>query len=476
VIVENKPGAGGMLGIEAGAKSPPDGYTLTRIACRTMASRRRAAPKSASGARSQRMPASSRSSTADVVVVGAGAAGLSAADALSRAGRDVLVLEARSRVGGRCWTRRMSGLAVPVELGAEFMHGEAAETHRLLSRAGIAAVDSVRSQRWSDGGRLRPVDAFAEAQRAVRGVRLEDDISFHTLLSRRRLSRKTKTFARAMVEGFDAADPRRVSARTIVEEWGEAGALGASQPRPAGGYGPLLDWLAGSLAARGVRLRLQCEVRGLWWRRGAVRVEGTFLGRVFSVKAKRAVVALPLGVLQSGALRLPQKRAALAKLESGPVIRVAMRFDSAFWERGGPEVAFFHAPQAPFPTLWTPLPMHAPLLTAWAGGPKAARLRAQPSPKLIDAALVSVRTMFGDQRWRLSQAYVHDWAVDPHARGAYSYVRVGGKGAREALAAPLDRTIFFAGEATDRDEAGTVAGALRSGRRAARELLAEPTG
>jgi monoamine oxidase len=421
------------------------------------------------------MPVSSRSSTADVVVIGAGAAGLAAADALSRAGRDVLVLEARSRVGGRCWTRRMSGLAVPVELGAEFMHGEAGETHRLLSRAGVAAVDSVRSQRWSVRGRLRPVDAFAEAQRAVRGVALEKDISFQALLARRHLPHKTKVFARAMVQGFDAADPRWVSASSIVDEWGEAGALGASQPRPGGGYGPLLDWLAGSLAARGVRLRLQCEARSLSWRRGAVAIEARFLGRAFSVRAKRVVVALPLGVLQSGALHLPQKRAALAKLASGPVIRVAMRFDSAFWESRCPEVAFFHAPQAPFPTLWTPLPMRAPLLTAWAGGPKAARLRAQPAPKLIDAALVSVRTIFGHQRLKLSLAYVHDWAVDPYALGAYSYLRVGGKGAREALAEPLDSTIFFAGEATDRDEAGTVAGALRSGKRAATELLTGPT-
>jgi monoamine oxidase len=417
------------------------------------------------------MPASSRNSTAEVVVIGAGAAGLAAAAELARSGREVLLLEARDRVGGRCWTRRMSGLAVPVELGAEFIHGEAAETHRLLARAGIAAVESVRSQRWSDRGRLRTVDAFAEAQRAVRGAKLERDVSFHALLSRRRLSRKTKVFARAMVEGFDAADPRKVSARSIAAEWGEAGALGASQPRPAGGYGPLLDWMAASLAASGVRLRLHCAARGLWWRRGAVSVEALFHGRAMTVKAKQAVVALPLGVLQAGPLRFPQKRAALARLVSGPVIRVALRFDEAFWEKKCPGVAFFHAPQAPFPTLWTPLPMHAPLLTAWAGGPKASRLAGSTTRALLDAALISLRTIFGKPRWKLSQAYVHDWAMDPHSLGAYSYARVNGDGAREALAAPLDQTIFFAGEATDADEAGTVAGALRSGLRAARQVL-----
>jgi monoamine oxidase len=71
----------------------------------------------------------------------------------------------------------------------------------------------------------------------------------------------------------------------------------------------------------------------------------------------------------------------------------------------------------------------------------------------------------------LHAALVHDWRRDPFARGAYSYVLVGGEGARETLAGPIADTLFFAGEATDTEEAGTVAGALRSGARAARQIL-----
>ena len=71
----------------------------------------------------------------------------------------------------------------------------------------------------------------------------------------------------------------------------------------------------------------------------------------------------------------------------------------------------------------------------------------------------------------LSAALVHDWQRDPFARGAYSYLRVGGEGAREDLAAPIAATVFFAGEATDAEESGTVAGALRSGARAAQQVL-----
>jgi monoamine oxidase len=385
----------------------------------------------------------------------------------------VLVLEARDRVGGRCWTRRMPGLDIPVELGAEFIHGEAAATHALLGEAGIAAVDSTRDQRYLDGGRLRRMNAFAEAQRAVRNVpKLKKDISFAALLGRTRMSRKTRTFARMMVQGFDAADPARASARSIVEEWGEGGSLGASQPRPQGGYGALFDWLAHSVVAHGARLRIDSPVRAVEWKRGSVLVKGDS----FAFRAKHAVVTLPLGVLQSDQVRfspsLKAKRGALSKLASGPVIRVAMRFHTRFWEARAREIAFFHVPEAPFPTFWTPLPLRAPLLTAWAGGPKAARLTGASKKTLVAAAIRAVAAAFQKEKpgEQLDSALVQDWQADPCSRGGYSYVLVGGEGARERLAEPLEDTLFFAGEATDLEEAGTVAGALRSGARAAREV------
>ena len=89
----------------------------------------------------------------------------------------------------------------------------------------------------------------------------------------------------------------------------------------------------------------------------------------------------------------------------------------------------------------------------------------------IAAGLGCVQRIFKDAR--LAAAIAQDWHRDPFSRGGYSYVLVGGMGAREALAAPLGDTLYFAGEATDTDEAGTVAGALRSGTRAAREVLME---
>ncbi|MDF3010809.1 MAG: amine oxidase, partial [Burkholderiales bacterium] len=152
-------------------------------------------------------------------------------------------------------------------------------------------------------------------------------------------------------------------------------------------------------------------------------------------------------------------------------IRVALVFASRFWERRFPDVAFFHSPQAPFPTFWTPLPMRVPLLTAWAGGPKAARLAGRGSQALVHLALQTVEGVL-QQDGSLAAAYVQDWRADPYARGGYSYVKVNGEGAREQLAAPLEATLFFAGEATNTEgESGTVGGALQSGERAAREVL-----
>jgi monoamine oxidase len=232
--------------------------------------------------------------------------------------------------------------------------------------------------------------------------------------------------------------------------------------RPQGGYLPLLQ----VLLSEEFEVRLETPVREIRWRRGAVQVDG--------VRARKAIVTLPLGVLQSRSVRffpaLNMKQAALSRLASGPVIRVAMRFREPFWQERVPGIAFFHSPKAPVPTFWTPLPMHAPLLTAWAGGPKAAALSGSSRHQLIRQAMASVRSALG-RTPPLQAALVQDWQADRYSRGGYSYVLVGGQGAREELRGPLEKTLFFAGEATDADEAGTVAGALRSGVRAARELL-----
>jgi monoamine oxidase len=430
----------------------------------------------------------------DTVVLGAGAAGLAAAAELAESGQSVVVLEARDRVGGRIWTRSEPGAPMPVELGAEFIHGEPESTLSLMRRFGVAAVDA-HGPHWTCGqGRLRlRADEFRQVHDALRRNRPRlraRDLSFGDFLARidnRQISRSSRALALALVQGFDAADPARVSARSIVEEWVGGEALDSPQFRPLGGYGALLAPLAASLEYGRASVRTNAVVHTVRWRQGAVDLEGAQLGEPFRVQAKRAIVTLPVGLLQRapglpGAVRfdppLAEKASALRRLASGPVRKAVLLFREAFWEdaNGGDcrDAAFFHAPEASFPTFWTALPVRAPLMVAWAGGPKAARLAGAGRGRIVKEALASLRAIFGRRfarRMRLEAVLSHDWQRDPFARGAYSYVLENGGNARRALARPLGDTLFFAGEATDyRGEAATVAGALESGRRAARAI------
>ena len=432
--------------------------------------------------------------SADVLIIGAGAAGLAAARELACSKVSVLVLEARDRIGGRCWSRHEPGLEVPIEFGPEFIHGRPAVTFSLLRKHGIGAVERTGTRWFIKFEGLRPRDragVLAKIQRAMaKAGAPRKDVSFRAYLDRnlKGLSDDERTFALRMVEGYDAADPDLVSARSIVDEWTGEGSGNDASFRLLGGYGALVGSLASELEGTNARLRLQSVVHAVKWKRGRVDVEGMFLGKPFRETAARAIVTLPLGVLQlpqgaPGAVRfapaLAEKRAALGALASGPVIKVTLRFRTPFWEEleGGRyrDAGFFQSPEAAFPTFWTMLPERAPLLVAWAGGPRARRMDGLGLPVIVRRALGSLQSIVGksvDIESMLEAAYVHDWQRDPYACGAYAYVKVGGGTARKTLAAPLKNTLYFAGEAADFEgEAGTVAGALQSGIRAAHELL-----
>ena len=432
---------------------------------------------------------------ADVIVIGAGAAGLAAAGELAGAGKTVLLLEARDRVGGRIWTRREAGLATPVELGAEFIHGHAALTHALLARAAVATIESTGSRWTLRDGELKPADDwFSSLLRAIGSTDVleREDMSFDDFVEQHlsaQLAPQARLAARTMAEGFDAADTARASARAIVSEWTGDTLGDTPQSRPAGGYESLLTSLMAPLIGTGVRLQLQSPVRAVHWSRGAVTVGAHTLDGAFEARAPRVIVTVPLGVLQradaaSGAVQfappLGMKCEALRGLASGAVVKLLLRFSEPFWRtvQDGRyrDASFFHLPAARIPTFWTAAPEPAPLLVAWAGGPRALHLSQRERPADITRmALGAVQSLFGadiDVASHLEGYYYHDWQHDPWARGAYSYVLVDGAGARAALAEPVEDTLFFAGEATDTaDEAGTVTGALESGVRAAREVL-----
>jgi monoamine oxidase len=428
---------------------------------------------------------------ADAIVIGAGAAGLAAARSLAGRSLQVIVLEARERPGGRVWSAPSPRAAVPAELGAEFIHGPAMQTMALLRDAGTAAIDT-GGELWTrreNGDLQRDDDAFLSAAGIFEGARaLPGDESVDRFLQRfenDETMRETVESARAFVEGFDAADPAIASARAIADEWRSG--VDFASARPLGGYLPMFERLRNACDAAGVETCLSTVVRRISWRHGAVAVDAKECnGESRTIRARAAIVTLPVGVLRhSGDAtevvfdpELPAaKREALANIEMGHAVRVALWFRTAFWERIRDgryrDGAFFRSVGQPFPAYWTQLPVRSELIVAWAGGPKAIALRGASQEELIGRALDGVGALFGEPalaRKEFEGGVMHDWGLDPFARGAYSYVAVGGGVARAALAAPVDDTLFFAGEATSNDgQGGTVNGALETGEHAARE-------
>jgi monoamine oxidase len=440
-----------------------------------------------------------------VVIIGAGAAGLAAARALHEAGVDVEVIEARDRIGGRVFTITDPHTTRPIELGAEFIHGQAPELQRLLDEASLVAAD-VCGTRWrpTPSG-LRPLTGFWDRlDRAMRlldsGPRHDDartDRSVDDVMRTRPGGRRfapERTLARQYVEGFHAADLRLVSARALAEGGSPGDDIRERRlAHVVNGYSRVIEWLAEPVSSR---IRLATIVTAVRWTSRRVVVE---MARGKPITARAAIITIPLGVLQSppdrrGAIafdpELRTKTHALEHLAMGAALRVVLRLNERFWANGqfaeshardGIErLSFLHTTDKDFPTWWTTYPFIAPVIVGWCGGPQARTLLEQPANAVTDRAIAALARQCGITRRRMRSmveaAWMHDWVHDPFARGAYSYQMVGGVDAPAALARPLAGTLFFAGEATDTEGAtGTVHGAIASGRRAARQFLRNRT-
>jgi monoamine oxidase len=437
----------------------------------------------------------------DAVVVGAGVAGLGAARELSRAGCRVAVVEARPRIGGRVLTLHDPEWPLPVEMGAEFVHGEAARVRTACDEARLSVEELPDVHVASDARGWRVLgDFYGQVESVLAGAgRRRRDVSFADhLRSRPSLSPARRALARLFVEGYHAAPAARVSARWLAD--GAAGDEESNrQHRLPHGYGALARWLAAALDPDRVRVHLNAVAGRVEWRPGFARVHGrSVTGRALEpLDAPALIVTVPVGVLKApggapGAIAfnppLSAKTAALGRLEMGHARKLALRFRDRFWDdphfvarrlgrrRGARRpVNFWHDGRLDFPTWWTAAPRHAPVLTAWAGGPRAEVLARSGEGELVGRALEALAGLMRVPRsWvepRLESWASHDWTADPYARGSYSHPLVGGEHASAVLARPIEGTLFFAGEATQPDETGTVEGALASGWRAARQVM-----
>jgi monoamine oxidase len=420
--------------------------------------------------------------TNDVLIIGAGAAGLAAWRELHSAGLNLVVLEARDRIGGRILTDHSTYSLV--ELGAEFVHGRPPATWSILEKARLGVVESSGTRMVSNKEGFRPCPEYWEIiQRVDAQINPTREISYEQFLAEAQASPFEKLVARSYVEGFNAAHAELISAPAIaIADRAAAEIEGQRQFRLPGGYGSLIDWLATGLPRES--LHLQTEVREIRWRPSQIEIAANTTNGNRDFFAIRLLVTVPLGVLQAspgsrGAIQfippLSQKEAAIGHLEVGHVIKLMISFKERFWTNTG-QLGFVISFDAEIPTWWTQEPLPSNILTGWAGGPAAEKLINLSQEELLDRAIKSLGQIFGKpERWlreRVDRIHNHDWSNDPFSRGAYSYPKVGGLKAAQILTEPVNDTIFFAGEATDFQGAnGTVHAALDSGKSAAQTII-----
>jgi monoamine oxidase len=427
----------------------------------------------------------------DILIIGAGAAGLAAARELSAANFNVIVLEARDRIGGRIHTHLDSQLTAPIELGAEFVHGKPPETLELAKRAGIKLIELPNTHWYYRNALLSKSYEFWSRIEAVDDELAKykgPDESFEEFLneySRKHNVDDLRAIATLYVEGFHAAHADRISVLGLVKTNAAAAAIDdEKQFRPAGGYQQIVQWLHSEAVAHGASFRLQTVVREIQWRAGTVTVTSE-AGEQF--KAQRLIVTLPLGALQRNEVtftpRLVAKEEAASKLALGQVVKVMLRFRDRFWEEISlpshdgrrvdlKDLAFLHALDELPPTWWTQLPVRAPLLVGWAGGTRAEQLLTASVDELREKSLEALSHIFAEPvrsiEDHLADFYMHDWAGDPFSLGAYTYIPIGGLKAQAVLSEPVENTIYFAGEAANKKgHHGTVHGAFASALHAA---------
>jgi len=443
------------------------------------------------------------STTADVVIIGAGAAGLAAAGDLAVHGVRTIVLEARDRVGGRIHSIRDPGSQTPIELGAEFVHGGAPITRKLLSEGRLPLVNVVGDRFQSDRrGFVRVGDYWNRLDRVLELLdsHREPDRSFADFLADRpgghKLARE-RSLASQWVRGFQAADPSIVSERAMAEGASPGEEEERAIARFVDGYASLVNLLAADVPD----IRLGALVSRVQWERGHVTVTGTAQDESFELTAAAAIITCPVPLLSEWG-QTPKKnwgqtpiggdgpisfepalpvahRCALDGLAMGDIVRVSLVLDEPFWQSksvGKSEslrcLTFVHAGHDGMPVCWTTHPVESPVLVAWFGFPDSVDLIARSSEEIESETIGAVAKLFHTTRRTLERrvraCHLHNWSRDPLTRGAYSYARVGCSDAATTLSRAIEGTIWLAGEAYDFEgRTGTVEGAIGSGQRAA---------
>jgi len=413
----------------------------------------------------------------DCIVLGAGPAGLIAGVTLREAGRDVMVLEARDRIGGRAHSGVLSD-GTPIERGAQVVHGPTVATWEFIVRFGLTThfrrrlgnSAIFRGGEWTLGT-VPAIEEAYERLEEVLSVPNADTLSLHDALLAAGFSAIQMEAVEATMRVMSPIEPQEVSVQHALESWR------LIQPQNPNfsiveGYRRLWEELSRPIA--GV-ICLSTPVTAIDWSSGRVVVYAS--GQQF--EARTAILTLPVGVLQAGTVEfrppLPEgKLAAIHGLRMGIVIKVIAEFRRPWWEEQLGQVSSFRKVASIFSGFsshfWN-RPGPPTLITYIGAGP--AKEVSGDSDQIRAMYLSDLGAMFPDVdlESELVSLDIVDWPADPWARGGYSVAPVGAYHLRADLGAPTP-PLFWAGEAVAQGgSAETVHGALETGRRAAIEVL-----
>ncbi len=422
----------------------------------------------------------------DVLIIGAGAAGLMAALTLTRASKRVTILEARNRCGGRIYTINNECFK-EAELGAEFVHGDLPVTLNLLKEAGINYYPSAGEMWHYKKGRFSRDGTINDDWELLINKlnELKEDVTISDFLKKEFQDEKHKALGDAVknfAAGYDTADPDKASSFALREEWQNED--DGAQHRVEGGYSSMIKYMENECRAAGGSIILGSVVKEIQWQSGTVKVT-TSDGSVY--KSDKVLVALPLGILQAVDIKnkvyfnppIPEQSKALQDMGFGAIIKILLKFKDVFWEQAKgidlQNMSFILSEEV-IPTWWTQVPRQSNILTGWLGGPKAAGMKSALNKELLSLSLQSLASIFKlDQQWlkdKLIDYEVVNWTTDPFTLGSYAYDTIEASASRSLLENAVEETIYFAGEYLYKGPAmGTVEAALTSGMNVANKII-----
>ncbi len=413
-----------------------------------------------------------------ILIVGGGACGLMAAMELLAKGYEVTLLESRNRLGGRIWSLDAKSARFKIEAGAEFIHGDLPLTLSLLKNLGIDIKKT--------GGKMVVIPQKGE-EKSRDGInwellfkkmgKLKKDMPLSTFLSTYfpdESNKQLRNYAIGFAGGYDLADPKKASTLALWEEWNSPE---GDQFRIEGGYASLIAAMEAHCLREGCSIHLSEAVTNIRWKKGEVKAR-TAGERI--LEAGKLITTLPVGLWHRDPVPvrfspgIPEKVRAYRQIGYGPVIKIILIFKRNFWKEKYGNAGFFLTGQA-IPTWWTQFPIALPMLTGWLGGPAAKKINDLSQKEILNIALASLSTAFElDQKKLnilLAESFIYDWQQDEFSAGGYSYSMVGSQKAKTELGRPVERTLYFAGEALYAGTLqGTVEAALESGREVARKI------